>query len=85
MKILKLSCSVCEASHPDAFKEAGCAVCGQLTPIKSLSNIRHMQQFLDILDNPEVIQKECFHETDPVMPINGPVIDMSTQYICLSC
>ncbi|PBK90455.1 hypothetical protein ARMGADRAFT_934342, partial [Armillaria gallica] len=75
----------CEASSLDAFKEAGCAVCGQLTPMKSLNNIQHVHRFLDILDNPDVTQKEHFHEMDPVTHFDEPVIDKSTSFICLSC
>ncbi|KAK0433763.1 hypothetical protein EV421DRAFT_1718211 [Armillaria borealis] len=65
----------CAASLPEAFKEAGCAVCGQLTPLKSLSNICHMKRFLHVLENPMVTHKERYHETDPVTHLDGPVLD----------
>ncbi|KAK0435842.1 hypothetical protein EV421DRAFT_1908337 [Armillaria borealis] len=75
----------CAASSPEAFKEAGCAVCGQLTPLKKLSNLRHMRRFLHILENPVATRKYRSHETDPVTYLDGPVLDNSCDLICLTC
>ncbi|KAK0432705.1 hypothetical protein EV421DRAFT_1893120 [Armillaria borealis] len=75
----------CAASAPEEFKEAGCAVCGQLTPLKKLSSIWHIKHFLHILENPSATRKERYCETDPVKNLDGPVLDMSTDFICLSC
>ncbi len=44
-----------------------------------------MKRFLHILENPSATRKERYCETDPVTHLDGPVLDMSTDFIWLSC
>ncbi|KIM74022.1 hypothetical protein PILCRDRAFT_53342, partial [Piloderma croceum F 1598] len=37
----------CKDTSPDSFMESGCAVCGQLTPIKNLSKLSATECDLD--------------------------------------
>ncbi|KAK0433178.1 hypothetical protein EV421DRAFT_1683688, partial [Armillaria borealis] len=71
--------------QPSVFQEGGCTVCGQLIPLSELSKSRNVTRFFSILENDTCTRKEQKNESDPINPIGGPVIDPSTQFICLKC
>ncbi|KAJ3977500.1 hypothetical protein EV361DRAFT_968112 [Lentinula raphanica] len=58
-----------EAFSPDKFQEAGCVVCGQLTP--------HVSNLLSVLEADGVTQKQRSSTHDPIQEHTGPVLDHS--------
>lgn len=68
-----------------AFQEAGCTVCGQLTPLSKLSKSKHVARFFSILENTECTWKEHLSSEDLIVPLSGPVLDSCTNLICLKC
>jgi hypothetical protein len=75
----------CADSTPDKFQEAGCAVCGQLTPISDLSRLKHMKGMLGVLEARGVTRVERRTSKDPVREYRGPVLDHRCDKICLRC
>ncbi|KAF9020384.1 hypothetical protein BDZ89DRAFT_958425, partial [Hymenopellis radicata] len=76
---------VCTELDPAAFQEAGCAICGQLVPIKNLSKLSAVKNLLSVLEVVGVTRKERFSEKDPITDISGPVIDSDCKNICNTC
>ncbi|SJL13073.1 uncharacterized protein ARMOST_16510 [Armillaria ostoyae] len=77
--------SCADAMQPSIFQEAGCTVCGQLKPLNQLSAACHVARFFTILENNDGTRKERFRDTDPIVPLSGPVVDPKTELICLPC
>ncbi len=77
--------SCTDAMQPSVFQEAGCTVCGQLKPLTQLSAARHVAQFFTILKNNDGTWKERFRDSDLIAPLAGPVLDPTTDLICLPC
>ncbi|PBK62526.1 hypothetical protein ARMSODRAFT_943118, partial [Armillaria solidipes] len=77
--------SCVDAMQPTMFQESGCTVCGQLKPMRHLSSARHVARFFPILENDDATRKERLADTDPVVPLTGPVLDRTTDLICLPC
>ncbi|KAK0220725.1 hypothetical protein IW262DRAFT_1557606 [Armillaria fumosa] len=73
------------AMQPSVFQEAGCTVCGQLTPLRKLSESRHVAWSFGVLENGSCTRKERFDDADPIAPRPGPVRDATTDVICLKC
>ena len=81
----KIITDFCNDCTPNMFQEAGCAICGQLTPISKLSKLRAMKGFLGILEAKGVTRVECRSMMDPIRELRGPVIDHRCDKICLAC
>ncbi|KAJ3817836.1 hypothetical protein F5880DRAFT_1626204 [Lentinula raphanica] len=63
---------------PDKFQEAGCVVCGQLTP--------HVSNLLSVLEADGVTQKQRSSTHDPIQEHTGPVLDHSAgSHVCDDC
>ena len=75
----------CDESQPSRFEEAGCAVCGQLTPTSSLSPLKSIKGMLGILESPGVTRVERKSSTDAIREFKGPVLDYSCNKICAMC
>ena len=75
----------CADSTPDKFQEAGCAVCGQLTPISELSRLKHVKGMLGALEVRGMTRVERMSSKDPVREYRGPVLDHRCDKICLRC
>ena len=77
----------CKDTSPNMFTEAGCAVCGQLTPACKLSKLSDAECDLDILvrDGAEVTRLERDSRGDPTREVKGPVLDQTCSSICESC
>ena len=68
------------------FLESGCAVCGQLTPLKELQDMTKCQLDLNLLiPNGPVTRKERHSSNDPIEDISGPVLLPGHNNICQSC
>jgi hypothetical protein len=75
----------CADSNPEAFEEAGCAVCGQLCRLKDLVSLTKYHHSLDILKVPNVTRRERTSAADPITDIDGPVLDNKCSHICSGC
>ncbi|KAJ3521123.1 hypothetical protein NMY22_g12441 [Coprinellus aureogranulatus] len=65
----------CASLDPQVFEEAGCAVCGQLTPKKQLSRLKEVKGLLNILEVDGCAKREIKNNNDTILPWSGPVID----------
>ncbi|KAJ3752057.1 hypothetical protein EV360DRAFT_89122 [Lentinula raphanica] len=75
-----------EAFSPDKFQEAGCVVCGQLTPVRQLSPIKHVSNLLSVLEADGVTRKQRSSTHDPIQEHTGPVLDHSAgSRVCDDC
>ena len=75
----------CKDTSPDQFIESGCAICGKLTSILELTKLSETNLNLDILIQPGMSQKERTSSDDPIMDIEGPILDNDLNNICKSC
>ena len=69
----------------DNIEEAGCAVCGELKPLKNLSRIKNIKNMLHILSSPGVTCIERKNQNSPVREYSGPVLDYACKYVCDHC
>jgi hypothetical protein len=83
--IRKIINGFCADSDPSELEEAGCAVCGQLCRLKNLLSLSKYQHSLDILKVPNVTRRERRTAVDPIIDIDGPVLDNSCSQICSEC
>ncbi|KAJ3748229.1 hypothetical protein EV360DRAFT_57001 [Lentinula raphanica] len=68
------------------FEEGGCAVCGQLTITKHLSDLKHMANYLSVLEKEGVTRKSRSSAHDPIAEEQGPVLDKTANNrVCDSC
>ena len=75
----------CNDSAPEKFEEAGCAVCGQLTPKINLSRLKSVKGLLKILEAPGTTRVERKHKNDHIREYTGPVLDYNCNQICEGC
>jgi hypothetical protein len=77
----------CENTSPEEFMEAGCAVCGQLTPVVQLSELSKVGCDLDILvrEGMGLTRLERLSKDEPVREVKGPILDETCAKICMSC
>jgi len=85
----KLMCDIthdfCFDSSPGKLEEAGCAVCGQLTPSSNLTRLKSVKQCLHILQVQGVTRIERKHSSKPIQEYKGPVLDYRCDSICDDC
>ncbi|KIL57946.1 hypothetical protein M378DRAFT_15905 [Amanita muscaria Koide BX008] len=76
--------SACKKMGKKNIEEAGCAVCGQLTPLKHLSKLKSVKNILHVLEAPGSSRQERHCETVCIkeFPV---VIDHSCVHICNPC
>ena len=77
--------SFCENSTPDALEEAGCAVCGQLVPVKQLTRLKAVKNLLHTLHASGVTRLERSSSTQPIREFKGPVLDYACNRVCDNC
>ena len=77
----------CDATGPSRFEEAGCAVCGALTLQTELSDLHSLSIDLSVLNTAGLgfTRKERKDSAEPISELDGPAIDTSCHYICISC
>ncbi|KAJ4463369.1 hypothetical protein C8J55DRAFT_444100, partial [Lentinula edodes] len=76
----------CKSSDPIYFEEAGCAVCGQLTLCTNLSPLKHMKNFLHLLEAEAVTRTIRKSVGEPICETEGPILDKSAgDRICNEC
>jgi hypothetical protein len=87
----KLVCGIardfCRDSSPDKMEEAGCAVCGQLTPSLKLTRLKAVKQCLSVLEAQGVtrIERKDSKSSKPVQEYKGPVLDYRCNRVCDNC
>ncbi|KAK0442067.1 hypothetical protein EV421DRAFT_1663232, partial [Armillaria borealis] len=84
---LRIARDFCQDMSPAVFEEAGCAVCGQLTPLSKLSPKCSLHRMFHVLeqDGANITRAERFSEFDTVQEVPGPVLDASCSGICVDC
>jgi hypothetical protein len=75
----------CRGMLPQQFLEAGCAICGCLTPIRELSSLKEFEPYLHILSKPGVTRQECFSLDEPITELNGPIVAEGCSHVCVDC
>jgi len=80
-----IACDFCFNSSPDKMEEAGCAICGQLTPSSKLTRLKSVKQCLRILQTQGVTRVERKHSSKPIHEFKGPVLDYKCNRICDNC
>ena len=73
----------CKEISPNKFIEAGCAVCGRLTPDSQLKDLSDID--LTPLIQEDVTQKERISSKDPIVSLDKPVLISDLDRICKSC
>lgn len=77
----------CKDMSPSSFEEAGCAVCGQLTPASKLSDLSDTKSDLTHLTRRGmgITRKERTSCDDPICELPGPILDKTCNKICGEC
>ncbi|KAJ6590397.1 hypothetical protein DFH09DRAFT_859166, partial [Mycena vulgaris] len=83
--IHRIVSGTCSTLLPDQFMEAGCAVCGMLTPLNKLSDLANFKGDLNILEHEGVTRKERFAVDEPLEEFQGPVLTHGCTHLCVEC
>jgi hypothetical protein len=75
----------CKDTLPREFIEAGCAVCGRLSPFKDLTDLNDFTGDLNLLNVIGMTRAERKTSTDPAKDIANHVMDTECEHICNSC
>ena len=79
----KIITAACKRFQPELFED-GCAVCGQLVPLSSLTKLSAMKNYLHILEAPGVTRQERYKSADKLCEYPY-AIDNSCEHICNTC
>ena len=74
----------CADTSPDVFEEAGCAVCGKLTPICEMEELSEVEN-VSLLKVDGVTRKARSKSIDPVREVKGPILAPSCNKVCPIC
>ena len=80
----KIITAACKSFESKQFEEAGCAVCGQLVPLSSLSKLKAIKNYLHILEAPGITRQERHKISDNIQEYPY-AIDHSCEHICNPC
>ena len=75
----------CNDTTPENLREIGCAVCGQLSPLKNMMLLNEINCDLDIISPGNIGRYERQNASDPVLPLKGPILAENCEYVCQSC
>ena len=67
------------------ISESGCAVCGELKPVRDMSRLKSVKRQLHILEVPGVTRVERKECSVPQREYKGPILDYNCSMICDSC
>ena len=76
--------AACKQMQPDNLEEAGCAVCGQLTPLSQLLDLSQIQNHLPILSVPGITRRERLSESESITE-HTYVLDYACTHVCNTC
>lgn len=74
----------CADTSPEMFEEAGCAVCGKLTPICEMEECSEIEN-ISLLKVDGVTRKARCKDSDPVRELRGPVLAPGCTRVCSIC
>jgi len=80
----KIVSDFCADTSPDVFEEAGCAVCGKLTPICEMEELSEVEN-VSLLKVDGVTRKARTKSSDPVKELRGPILAPKCNRICPIC
>ena len=75
----------CKKMNKSNIEEAGCAVCGELTPVRNISRLKNIKKMIHILTTPGVTCVECKNKGSPLHEYSGPVLDYTCNRVCDHC
>ena len=76
--------AACSTFDPIKFEEAGCAVCGQLVLMSSLTKLSAVKNYLHILEAPGITRQERHKSSDKIHEFPY-AIDHLCSHICNAC
>jgi len=74
----------CVDTSPDVFEEAGCSVCGKLTPICEMEELSEVEN-INLLKVDGVTRKARCKTSDPVRELKGPILAPGCSRVCPIC
>jgi hypothetical protein len=74
----------CVDTSPEVFEEAGCAVCGKLTPICEMEELSDVEN-INLLKVNGVTRKARCKSSDPVRQLRGPILAPDCNRVCSIC
>jgi hypothetical protein len=74
----------CADTSPGVFEEAGCAVCGKLTPICKMEELAEVEN-INLLKADGVTRKARCKSSDPVSELRGPILAPDCDKVCPLC
>ena len=80
--IIDQACSRMDAQN---INESGCAVCGELKPLRDMSRLKAVKRQLDILSASGVSRIERKKSSHCLREYTGPILDYNCSMICNSC
>jgi hypothetical protein len=69
---------------PEVFEEAGCAVCGKLTPVCEMEELSDVEN-INLLKVDGVTRKTRCKSSDPVRELRGPILAPDCSRVCPTC
>ncbi|TFK59187.1 hypothetical protein BDN72DRAFT_723698, partial [Pluteus cervinus] len=75
----------CQEVSPASFEECGCAVCGRLSVIATMTESKKLSGFFRNIGNVDCTRNERESVKDPICPIQGPVLATGCSRVCLEC
>jgi hypothetical protein len=80
----KIISDFCADTSPDVFEEAGCAVCGKLTPICEMEELSEAEN-ISLLKVDGVTRKARYESSDSVKELKGPILAPHCSRVCFLC
>ena len=74
----------CADTSPDVFEEAGCSVCGKLTPVCEMEELSEVEN-INLLKVDGVTRKARCKTSDPVRELKGPILAPGCSRVCPIC
>ena len=74
----------CADTSPEIFEEAGCAVCGKLTPVCEMEELSEVEN-IGLLKVDAVTRKARHKSSDPVRELRGPILAPGCSRVCPIC
>jgi len=75
----------CNRMKAETIGEKGCAVCGELKPVRDMSRLKSVKHQLHSLATPGATRVERNSSSVPLREYKGPVLDYNCTMICNSC
>ena len=80
----KIISDFCADTSPEVFEEAGCAVCGKLTPICEMEECSEVEN-ISLLKVDVVTRKARYETSDSVKELKGPILAPGCSRVCFTC